>query len=62
MKPQKSFLFKTKTHVPSIHWPSIIGLQNMISHQDGGVKLHIVYDMVMKNIRALLQRLLDSAF
>jgi uncharacterized protein with HEPN domain len=52
----------TRTHFPSIHWPSIIGLRNMISHQYEGVKLHIVYDMVMKNIPALLQRLLDSAF
>jgi uncharacterized protein with HEPN domain len=58
----KKLSLLTRTHFPSIHWPSIIGLRNMISHQYGGVKLHIVYDMVMKNIRALLQRLLDSVF
>jgi uncharacterized protein with HEPN domain len=34
----------------------------MISHQYEGIKLHIVYDMVTKNIPDLLQRLLDSAF
>jgi uncharacterized protein with HEPN domain len=58
----KKLSLQTKTHVPSIHWPSIIGLRNMISHQYEGVKLHIVYDIVMKNIPALLQRLLDSIF
>jgi uncharacterized protein with HEPN domain len=58
----KKLSLQTKTHVPSIHWPSIIGLRNMISHQYEGVKLHIVYEMVMKNIPALFQRLLDSAF
>ena len=58
----KKLSLQTKTHFPSIHWPSIIGLRNMISHQYEGVKLHIVYDIVMKNIPALFQRLLDSAF
>ena len=58
----KKLSLQTKTHFPSIHWPSIIGLRNMISHQYEGVKLHIVYDIVMKNIPALLQHLLDSIF
>jgi uncharacterized protein with HEPN domain len=58
----KKLSLLTKTHVPSIHSPSIIGLRNMISHQYEGVKIHIVYDMVMKNIPALLQHLLDSVF
>jgi uncharacterized protein with HEPN domain len=58
----KKLTLQTKTHVPSIHWPSFIGLRNMISHQYEGVKLHIVYDIVTKNIPVLLKRLLDSAF
>ena len=58
----KKLSLQTKTHVPLIHWPSIIGLRKMISHQYEGVKLHIVYDMVMKNIPALFQRLHDSVF
>jgi uncharacterized protein with HEPN domain len=58
----KKLSLQTRTHFPLIHWPSIIGLRNMISHQYEGVKLHIVYDIVMKNIPALFQRLLDSAF
>jgi uncharacterized protein with HEPN domain len=33
--------FETKTHVPSIHWPSIIGLRTMISHQYEGVTFHL---------------------
>jgi uncharacterized protein with HEPN domain len=50
----KKLTLQTKTHVPSIHWPSIIGLRNMISHQYEGVELHIVYDMVTKNIPDLV--------
>jgi uncharacterized protein with HEPN domain len=50
----KKLSLQTKTDVPSIHWPSIIGLRNMISHQYEGVKLHIVYDMVTKNIPDLV--------
>ena len=56
----KKLSLQTKTHFPSIHWPSIIGLRNMISHQYEGVKLHIVYEIVTKNIPNLLQILLDS--
>ena len=58
----KKLSLQTKTHFPSIHWPSIIGLRNMISHQYEGVKLHIVYEIVMKNIPNLLQILLDSVY
>ena len=58
----KKLSLQTKTHVPSIHSPSIIGLVNMISHQYEGFKLHIVYGIVVKNIPALLQHLLDSVF
>ena len=58
----KKLSLQTKTHFPSIHWPSIIGLRNMISHQYEGVKLHIVYEIVMKNIPTLLQILLDSVY
>jgi uncharacterized protein with HEPN domain len=56
----KKLSIQTKTQFPSIHWPSIIGLRNMISHQYEGVKLQIVYEIVMKNIPTLLQILLDS--
>jgi uncharacterized protein with HEPN domain len=58
----KKLSLQTKTHFPSIHWPSIIGLRNMISHQYEGVKLLIVYEIVMKNIPTLLQILLDSVY
>jgi uncharacterized protein with HEPN domain len=58
----KKLSFQTKTHFDSIHWPSIIGLRNIISHQYEGVKLHIVYDVVMKNIPTLLQHLHQSVF
>jgi uncharacterized protein with HEPN domain len=58
----KKLSLQTKTHFPSIHWPSIIGLRNMISHQYEGVKLHIVYEIVTKNIPNLLQILLDSVY
>jgi uncharacterized protein with HEPN domain len=58
----KKLSLQTKIQFSSIHWPSIIGLRNMISHQYEGVKLHLVYEIVTKNIPDLLQRLLDSTF
>jgi uncharacterized protein with HEPN domain len=58
----KKLSIQNKTQFPSIHWPSIIGLRNMISHQYEGVKLHLVYEIVTKNIPDLLKRLLDSTF
>jgi uncharacterized protein with HEPN domain len=58
----KKLSLETKTHVPSIHWPSIIGLRKMISHQYEGVKLHLIYDIVTKNIPAVFQSLLDSVY
>jgi uncharacterized protein with HEPN domain len=50
----KKLSLQTKIQFSSIHWPSIIGLQHLISHQYEGVKLHIVYDMVTKNIPDLV--------
>lgn len=58
----KKLTLETKQHVPSIHWPSIIGLRNMISHQYEGVKLHIVYEIATINIPELLRNLSDSIF
>lgn len=53
----KKLTLKTKQQFPSIHWPSMIGLRNMISHQYEGVKLHIVYDIATINIPDLLKKL-----
>jgi len=55
----KKLTLETKQQFPSIHWPSIIGLRNMISHQYEGVKLHIVYEITTKNIPELLKILCD---
>ncbi len=56
----KKLSLRTKENFPSIHWRSIIGLRNMISHQYEGVKLHIVYDIALHNIPVLLNILLSS--
>lgn len=53
----KKLTLKTKQQFPSIHWPSMIGLRTMISHQYEGVKLHIVYDIAATNIPDLLKKL-----
>lgn len=41
----------------SIHWPSIIGLRNMISHEYEGIRLNIIYDIARVNIPELLSKL-----
>jgi uncharacterized protein with HEPN domain len=46
-----------KQNYPSIHWPSIIGLRNMISHEYEGIKLNIIYDIAIVNIPELLSKL-----
>lgn len=48
---------ETKQRYQSIHWPSIIGLRNMISHEYEGVKLNIIYDITTVNIPELLSNL-----
>lgn len=47
----------TKHNYPFIHWPSIIGLRNMISHEYEGIKLNIIYDIATENIPKLLSKL-----
>ena len=48
---------ETKQNYPSIHWPSIIGLRNMISHEYEGIRLNIIYDIATVNIPDLLSKL-----
>jgi uncharacterized protein with HEPN domain len=48
----------TKHTYPSIQWPSIVGLRNMISHEYEGIRLNIIYDIATVNIPELLSKLL----
>lgn len=48
---------ETKQNHPSIRWPSIIGLRNMISHEYEGIRLNIIYDIATVNIPELLSKL-----
>lgn len=48
---------ETKQTYPSIHWPRIIGLRNMISHEYEGIRLNIIYDIAIGNIPELLSKL-----
>jgi len=48
---------ETKQNYPSIHWLSIIGLRNMISHEYEGIRLNIIYDVAKGNIPELLSKL-----
>ena len=50
----------TKNKFPDIHWLSIIGLRNLISHQYEGVKLHFIYEIVTKDIPVLLKSLCEG--
>ena len=47
-----------KDGYPSINWPSIIGLRNMISHDYEGIKLNIIYDIARRSIPDLLAKLI----
>ena len=48
---------ETKQMYNSIHWPSIIGLRNMISHEYEGIRLNIIYDIASVNIPEFLSKL-----
>ena len=48
---------ETKQNYKSIHWPSIIGLRNMISHEYEGIRLNIIYDIATSNIPEVLSKL-----
>jgi len=47
----------TKSIYPNINWLSIIGLRNMISHEYEGIKLEIIYDIVVNKITYLLEQI-----
>ena len=53
----KKLSSEAKQNYPSIHWPKIIGLRNMISHEYEGVKLNIIFDIATINIPELLSAL-----
>ena len=48
---------ETKQIYNSVHWLSIIGLRNMISHEYEGIRLNIIYDIATVNIPELLSKL-----
>ncbi len=48
---------KTKQNYSTIHWPSIIRLRNMISHEYEGIRLNIIYDIAIVYIPDLLSKL-----
>lgn len=49
---------ETKQNYPSIHWPSIVGLRNVISHEFESIRLNIIYDIATENILELLSKIL----
>ncbi len=53
----KKISIETKEKLSCIHWPSIIGLRNMISHDYEGIKLTIIFEIATKNIPELLENL-----
>jgi len=53
----KKISIETKEKFSCIHWPSIIGLRNMISHDYEGIKLTIIFEIATKNIPELLENL-----
>lgn len=53
----KKLSLECKNQYADIHWPSIIGLRNMISHEYEGIKLNIIYDIASISIPAFLHEL-----
>lgn len=51
---------ETKEKYPTIHWPRIIGLRNMISHDYEGIRLNIIYDIAIASIPVLLSKLMGE--
>jgi uncharacterized protein with HEPN domain len=48
---------ETKKKYPSILWPKIIGLRNMISHEYEGIRSNIIHDIAKSSIPELLASL-----
>ncbi len=46
-----------KEKCTNIHWPKIIGLRNMISHEYEGIKMNIIYDIATHSIPELLNKI-----
>jgi uncharacterized protein with HEPN domain len=55
----KKLSSEAKQNYPSIYWPKIIGLRNMISHEYEGIRLNIIFDIATINIPELLSALED---
>jgi len=53
----KKISVETKMNYPSFHWPGIIGLRNIISHEYEGIHLLIIYEIATINIKELLKYL-----
>jgi uncharacterized protein with HEPN domain len=53
----KKISIETKMNYPCIHWPGIIGLRNIISHEYEGIRLLIIYEIASINIKDLLKNL-----
>ena len=53
----KKITDQTKNMYKSIHWVSIIGLRNIISHDYEGVRLSIIYEIAKYSITMLLEQL-----
>lgn len=53
----KKLSSEAKQSYPSIDWPKIIGLRNMISHNYEGIRLNIIFDIATINIPELLSAL-----
>lgn len=48
---------ESKVLYHDIHWPGIIGLRNIISHEYEGIRLMIIYEIATQNIPDMLQKL-----
>lgn len=53
----KKISLTTKNKYYDVHWPSIVGLRNMISHEYEGIKLEIIYEIAIHHINKLYVQL-----
>lgn len=58
----KKLTIETREEYINIHWPSIIGLRNMISHEYEGIRLEIIYEIVTKHIPYLNENLIKQRY
>ena len=57
MKPQTTFLMRSKLNIPTIEWHRIVALRNIVVHRYFGIDIDIIWDIVQHRVPELLEQI-----